>query len=149
MPARFSSDESSPDGAAGSKETEDKKGVSRGSKRKEQTLKKKPAKKSKGGEDDDDEDADPDHDALPGGNDDDDDDEIGDFGLEGLDDLLKLDGERSGKPSKEPATSNRGTKKKPSTRKRDEAHCHIDQHISNYLHIPVDFSILISLLPQK
>ena len=52
-----------------------------------------------------------------------------DFGVEGLDDILKIDGEEgSGKPSKKPATSNRGAKKKPSTRKRDEAHCYINKH---------------------
>ena len=99
--------------------------MTKGKKRKGQNLKKKPAKKSKCGEDEDDDDdegVDPEHDALPG-RDGDDDDEMDDFGLEGLDDLLKLDGqEGGGKTSKKPATSNQGTKKKPSTRKRDEAH---------------------------
>ena len=125
MPPRVSSGESSPDGGSGDKGSkEDTTGVTKGKKRKGQNLKKKPAKKSKCGEDEDDDDegVDPEHDALPG-RDGDDDDEMDDFGLEGLDDLLKLDGqEGGGKTSKKPATSNQGTKKKPSTRKRDEAH---------------------------
>ena len=129
LPPRFSSGESSPDGGSADKgNKEDKKGnkEDKGSKRKGQDLKKKPAKKSKCDEDDDDEDIDQEHDALPDGDgNDDDDDERDDFGLEGLDEILKIDGEEgSGKPSKKPATSNRGTKKKPSTRKRDEAHCY-------------------------
>ena len=116
LPPRVSSDESSPD-AVKDDPKKKKPAVDKKKKNKDKTDKK--GKKRKDDEDDDDQ-PDEDHVALPAGSDDDDDE---DFGLEGLDELLDVDGKRgggSGKASKKPATKG-GAKKRPSTKKRDEA----------------------------
>ena len=84
---------------------------------------KKGCKKAKKRDDDDDDDEQPDQDntALPTGDEDDDND---DYGLEGLDELLKMDDDDADpKTKKKPAKAKGGAKmKKPSARKRAEAH---------------------------
>lgn len=120
MPPRVSSDESSPDAAKSDVKNKTKKDKQ---KKEDKQKKDKKAKKHKTDEDDDDDDQpDQEHDALPAGSDDDDDDHDPEFGLEGLNELLDVGGGKSDgkKISKKPATKG-GAKKRPSTKKRDEA----------------------------
>ena len=124
LPPRVSSDESSPDGVKGDvkkKKTEADKTKKDKQKKEDKQKKNKKAKNNKTDEDDDDDQPDQEHDALPAGSDDDDDNDP-EFGLEGLNELLDIGGGKSDgkKISKKPATKG-GAKKRPSTKKRDEA----------------------------